>query len=107
MLATNIAETSITINDVVYVVNPGNHKEERYDVNLGVGMLNQSIFEPGSEVYSQFVDVSRRLEISKFKTLTLQILSLLPLHLGFFFIKFEYRSGLIGKVSLNMNTNLE
>ncbi|XP_038058115.1 ATP-dependent RNA helicase DHX30-like [Patiria miniata] len=40
VLATNIAETAITINDVVYVVNPGNHKEDRYDVNLGVSCLD-------------------------------------------------------------------
>jgi ATP-dependent RNA helicase DHX29 len=31
VLATNIAETSLTIEDVVFVVDCGRHKERRYD----------------------------------------------------------------------------
>ncbi|XP_038611561.1 ATP-dependent RNA helicase DHX30-like [Tachyglossus aculeatus] len=39
VLATNIAETSITVNDIVHVVDSGLHKEERYDLKTKVSCL--------------------------------------------------------------------
>ena len=42
ILATNIAETSITIEDVVYVVNCGKIKMTKFDVNANI-----ATFKPG------------------------------------------------------------
>ncbi|GAB4817860.1 hypothetical protein N2152v2_004906 [Parachlorella kessleri] len=39
VLATNIAETSLTIEDVVYVVDSGKLKERRYDAGRGMSLL--------------------------------------------------------------------
>jgi len=39
VISTNIAETSVTIEDIVYVVDTGKHKERRYDANRSMSML--------------------------------------------------------------------
>ena len=39
VLATNIAETAVTIDDVVVVINSGRHKEKSYDPYTGVSTL--------------------------------------------------------------------
>uniref|UniRef100_A0A8C4RU92 DExH-box helicase 30 n=1 Tax=Erpetoichthys calabaricus TaxID=27687 RepID=A0A8C4RU92_ERPCA len=40
ILATNIAETSITVDDIVHVVDLGSHKEQRYDLRTKVSCLD-------------------------------------------------------------------
>ncbi|KAG6550205.1 hypothetical protein Mapa_008165 [Marchantia paleacea] len=42
VLATNIAETSVTIDDCVYVIDTGRHKEMRYDHSRGISCLEET-----------------------------------------------------------------
>ena len=42
VLATNVAETSITIDDVTCVIDSGKHKEMSYDTERGVAMLKET-----------------------------------------------------------------
>eukprot|EP01064_Diplonema_japonicum_P014225 TRINITY_DN21790_c0_g1_i1.p1 TRINITY_DN21790_c0_g1~~TRINITY_DN21790_c0_g1_i1.p1 ORF type:complete len:1322 (+),score=395.43 TRINITY_DN21790_c0_g1_i1:50-3967(+) len=42
VLATNIAETSITVNDVVYVVDTGKVKQTQYDATTGLSSLKET-----------------------------------------------------------------
>lgn len=43
VLTTNIAETSITIDDIVHVVDAGTHKEQNYDSRTKVSVIAPSI----------------------------------------------------------------
>lgn len=50
ILATNIAETSITINDVVYVIDSGKVKEKTFDALLQITMLKSNWISKASAI---------------------------------------------------------
>lgn len=52
VLATNIAETAVTIDDVVYVIDSGRLKEKSFDPYTGVSTLqvSRSLHNCGSQV---------------------------------------------------------
>lgn len=50
VLSTNIAETSVTINDVVYVIDCGKVKEKSFDAISNVSMLKSNWISQASAV---------------------------------------------------------
>ncbi|XP_056634981.1 ATP-dependent RNA helicase DHX30-like isoform X1 [Diorhabda sublineata] len=50
ILATNIAETSVTIDDVVYVVDTGIHKEQRFDTSKGIKCVDNNWISKASAI---------------------------------------------------------
>ena len=49
VLATNIAETAVTIEDVVFVINSGRQKEKSHDPYTGVSTLQSAFTSKASE----------------------------------------------------------
>jgi HrpA-like RNA helicase len=62
VVATNIAETSITIPDVVVVVDSGRQKEQRYDAKRGMASLVEAwvsqVSRPQSRLLQSSANVS-------------------------------------------------
>lgn len=50
VLATNLAETAITIDDVVYVIDSGRVKEKSYDPHTAVSTLQQAWVRHETEI---------------------------------------------------------
>jgi hypothetical protein len=58
VVATNIAETSITIPDVVVVVDSGRQKEQRYDAKRGMASLVEAWVSQVSPLQSRMLKPS-------------------------------------------------
>lgn len=64
VLATNIAETSITIDDIVHVVDAGTHKEQNYDARTKVCFYVPRIATTKSSTRFEFFFVLFFLQVS-------------------------------------------